>query len=123
MDHLKYLSWVNYFFGAMALLSFGLLLLGMLASVGLTLSAGGEISAVLPSVIGLGVGSLVLLVVSILHFLAGSGVAKGRRRGLQTVLAVLTLPNCPGLFYGIYALWVCWGNEPTKHAFEEGGVF
>ena len=124
MEHLKYLSWINYFFGVVSLFVSGMMLLSLGVSVALMLNSGGDITAILPSIIGAGVFMLVTFVLSILYFLAGGGVAKGRRRGLQTVLSVLALPNCPvGLLYGGYSLWICWSNEPTKNAFDEGGVF
>lgn len=50
-------------------------------------------------------------------------VSTGRWRLPQTVWAILTLANNPpiGLLYGVYALWVCWGNAETRAAFERAG--
>jgi len=122
VEHLKYLSWANYAMGALTLL--GCLALLALAAItgGLGLSAGAEIGDLMPGLMGPCIGSLVTLLLASLFFMSASGVARGKRRGLQTVMAVLTICNCPGLFYAIYALWVCYGNESTKTVFEEGGL-
>ena len=53
---------------------------------------------------------------------AARKVSQGRGRTLQTVLAALSLGNCPGFLYGGYALWVCWVNPESKALFEQGGV-
>ncbi len=54
-----------------------------------------------------------------LHVRAGRAAVEGRRRVLQSALAVLHLVNFPvGTAFALYALWICWFNEPTKIYFD-----
>ena len=56
---------------------------------------------------------------AVLHGRAAAGVAVGRRRVLQSALAVLHLVNFPvGTAFAVYALWVCWFNDETKVYFD-----
>ena len=122
MEHLKYLSWANYVFAGLHLLAVGLVLLMGLGVVGLMVSEGlypAEVAMQTAPIIG---GAFVMICFSMLYVVAGSGVAVGRRRGLQTVLAVLNLCGCPGIFFAGYSLWVCYGNSATKQVFDEGGL-
>jgi hypothetical protein len=56
---------------------------------------------------------------AVLHGKAAAGVAVGRRRVLQSALAVLHLVNFPvGTAFAVYSLWVCWFNDQTKLYFD-----
>jgi hypothetical protein len=56
---------------------------------------------------------------AVLHGKAAAGVAVGRRRVLQSALAVLHLVNFPvGTAFAVYSLWVCWWSDQTKLYFD-----
>jgi hypothetical protein len=98
------------------------LLVGALVMGATLVSAGVEPAAMPMQLAPIVLGAFVLLGFSTVYVVAGAGVVQGRRRGLQTVLAVLNLCGCPGVFYAGYALWVCYGNEASKQVFDEGGL-
>jgi len=117
MIHLRTLKLLNLVMGAVTALA-GLLFLAMFVIPGLLACNDGErmgavfiLSGTLVTVLLVGLG--------LAHVLAGNLVAVGRGRALQTALAVLQVSTFPiGTAYAIYALWVCWLNEPSKRAFE-----
>jgi len=54
-----------------------------------------------------------------LHFRAATGTVLGKRRLLQSVLAILHVVNMPiGTAFAVYTLWVCWFHQPTKVFFD-----
>ena len=66
-----------------------------------------------------GLAGLLLLLETVLLVVAGRAVGQGRGRLLQTILAILQIASFPvGTAYGVYALWVCWSNGPTKAVFD-----
>jgi hypothetical protein len=68
-------------------------------------------------------GFLVCAVAGLLYWVIGRQVAHGHGRLLQTAAAVLSVSSFPvGTVYGVYALWVCWGNAETKEVFGSGGL-
>ncbi len=115
--HLSILRICNFVLGALAL---GLALLfliawcipGLLAilhgqSIGWLFLVGGLVCGALSG----GLGSL--------HFQAAVGSVRGKRRVLQTVLALVHLINLPvGTAFAVYTLWVCWFHQPTKVFFD-----
>ena len=63
-------------------------------------------------------GAVLIFIVAALHFAVARKVENGQGRLLQTILVVFNIGNFPvGTAYGVYALWVCYMNEETKHMF------
>jgi hypothetical protein len=118
MDHLQILKILNYLSAALQGLV-GLLCLagGVFSGVTIIGLQGDVVSGLITVVVYLVITVFVFAMAGLFVF-CGNGVGQGKRRTLQTVLAVLSLGSCPGIFYGIYALWVLWGNEDTKAKFE-----
>ena len=122
MTHLKYLSWVSYgmalFFGMFtAFFAFG-----TFVSTVLPILDGAPASAVFASFFGVASSTLILAAISVVYLVAGRVAALGRMRGLQTLVAVVSLFTCPGALYGWYALYVCYLNEESRSLFEQGGL-
>ena len=61
---------------------------------------------------------LVLAVLAAMFAYTGKSVEQGQGRMLRTVLAVLTMCNCPGFLFSGFALWVMWMNEESKAVFD-----
>ncbi|MEZ4238577.1 MAG: hypothetical protein R3F59_20970 [Myxococcota bacterium] len=119
MEHLKYLSLINYAFAALTGLAGAFLVLGGLLGVGSMLMSSTDMVSLAIMAVSMTFASVLVVVLAVLYAVTGRRVAAGRGRILQTVLGVLALGNLPlGTIYGLYALWVCWGNEETKAAFE-----
>lgn len=120
MKHLKTLSLLNNIFAALlglaALCFFG-------ASAYFMTASGGSQDTRLLSVgffAGLGV---VWICFAVFAWILADQVREAKWRIPQTVLAGLQVASFPlGTSYAIYALWVCWFNEPTKRAFEDSGA-
>ena len=73
---------------------------------------GAPLEAVLPIV-------AVLLLLAAPHLYLALNIEKGRGRGLETVLSVLSLFAFPiGTFTGALGLWVCWFGE-TRALFDD----
>jgi hypothetical protein len=52
----------------------------------------------------------------------GAVVEKGRGRGFQTAVSIVSLFNFPiGTVFGAYALWVCWASD-HRARFEAGAA-
>lgn len=119
MQHLDYLKYANFAMAALYALALLIVLVAVGLQIGLVVSNGADTSALIPLVIGGGAALFVVLALLVLFVVTGRMVGSGRGRILQTVLAVLNIGNCPGVFYAVYALWVCWLNDETKVAFEQ----
>ncbi len=122
MNHLNNLKLVNYVLGALNLLVALLTILGGIATVGMGVASGADIGSMVPSIVMFGVFTFSIGIVAVLFFMAGGRVARAKGRVLQTILAVLSLPSCPGIFYGAYALWVCWMNAESKALLDQGYI-
>lgn len=123
MNHLKILSIVDYVFAALTFL--GLLLIGVatLLTTAAALSSAGmdALGSLIPSLVINVVMMVVLAGFGVLFAVAGRQVGKGRGRILQTILAVMSIMNCPvGTAFAAYSLWACWANPETVAAFSGG---
>ena len=111
MKHLTYLKYIYLIFGAMYALTVLLTCAGSVA----VFATGGE-GSIAAGVLYIFV-AFFLCVLTGLYVLAGVKLGRGEGRILGTILSVLMLFNCPGIFIGAYTLWVCWANEETKKIF------
>lgn len=114
MQHLKYVSYLDYFQGALAGLgAIAILALGVLQAVLSFMADAGMVSIIISLVIAIVVAA-VMGAMALLAFTAGRQISQGRGRMLQTVLSALSLPSFPlGTAIGAYGLWVCWANQET----------
>lgn len=123
MDHLKVLSILDFVSAGLSILAMLLVGLSTAATIGLAVTSGGgsEVwTAMLPALVINGLVLVFLGVLAVIEILAGLRVRDGRGRILQTVVAVLSLLNCPlGTLFAGYSLWVCWIDEASKARFEQ----
>jgi len=67
---------------------------------------------------GLFSGGLATLLAD-LHRRSATAAIEGRRRILQTTLAILHFCNVPiGTAFAVYTLYLCWFHQPTKVFFD-----
>ena len=123
MEHLKYLSWLNYVLGLAELVFSLISLIGVAVTGVMLLSAGREPNSVFQAVAPALLFGTVCFIASMMLLSAGRSVRRGRGLGLQNLLAGLgVFVCCPGLLYTGYVVWVCHKNPSTKQVFEEGGL-
>jgi hypothetical protein len=125
VQHLTYLKYIDFVFGAFVILSGVLAILGGLGmGAMMILLAGDIIMGVIYLVVFLVMG-VVVLGVGGLMVMTGRGLEQGRGRIVQTIISGLMVINPAsfpiGTAIGAYGLWVCWMNAESKAAFE-GGV-
>jgi hypothetical protein len=123
LAHLKYLKFVNYALAGLCLLVAVLTLLSAFAFGGWIAVSGGSFDAMAGPLVGITLSAIINGMLAMLLFSLGGQVARAKGRGLQTLLAVLGLCNCPfGWLYAGYAIWVCWVNGETRPLFEQGYI-
>jgi len=121
VDHLENLKFVNY---AMIVLNL-LMAAAVVAAGGLQvflLYLAGEVAVgayIAPVCVPVTIG-FVLFLMAYMHLQTGVRVVWGGGRSLQTVMAILSMCNCPiGTFYAAYAIWVVWIGEESYREFED----
>ncbi len=123
MEHLNNLKMANYVLGALNALVLGLTLLVIAGTMGFMYLQTQEMSMLIGGVVGTLVGGVFGLGIVGFIFFVGGQVGQGKGRILQTILALMLVSSFPiGTLFAAYAIWVCWINEGSKHAFDEGGV-
>ena len=122
MQHLTYLKYIDFLFGAFMVLIGVLEILAGLGLGAMMILLAGDIVMGIIYLVAFLIGGLVILGVGGLMVMTGRGLEHGRGRIVQTIISVIMLPSFPvGTAVGAYGLWACWMNEESKAAFE-GGV-
>lgn len=117
MQHLRYLKIVNYVYGGLLLLV-ALVMLAVLIGLVSGEWAGVSRTHIQIANTALVIATIVTSLVALLVLWTGTQVQRARGRVLQSILAVVSVFEFPfGTVYGLYALYVCWVNEPTREAF------
>ena len=116
MDHLKSLKTVNFVLGAYTVVV-GLLFLVVWVIPGLWAWWDGEDAGLIAVIVGI-LCFLLIGGLGVAHVVIGYLVGSGRGRIAQTLLAAMQIMSFPlGTVYAVYALWVCWVNEPSAKRF------
>lgn len=117
MDHLRTLKLVNFALGAYTAF-WALAVFVTFVIPGLWAWLDGQEGAWMLALFGL-VFVLLLGAIGAVHIVVGYLVGSGRGRAAQTCLAVTQLASLPvGTLYGLYALWVCWGDPTSGKKFD-----
>ncbi len=114
MKHLKYLKIIHflvaalYLFIAVCMLGTGIFFIVGSPMEDSAMAGGGLMGA-----------SVVVAIIAMFYFNLGGKLAQGRGRVGATVLSVMNMGNCPGIFVSAYVLYICWFNAETKKFFED----